>query len=252
MRKRLLTLAILSCTLALLLVGRTFAPDEAQKAWLRMYVDDSTYVGVDPDPWMTESYVVYSGPTSSLSINITVTNHKGTRDVHEIVLFMVTNDTGAISDISVNGSLVTLSWTYGPDSTGPSMYADPGASTGTYLGDMPAHGVYNDPAAAWVEYRSGKDLAPKETPGSSMLFMITINFSSSDPGDVKLHFDAYGWIEEGSGKNCVIIDDDLDAAFSPFSHDITILVPELALPFLVTTSLGLGGYLFLRRKQDRR
>lgn len=250
MRKRILTLLILSSTLVLLLSGSVFADDEAQKAWLRMSVDDSIYVGADPDPWMQDSYVVYSGPTSSLSINITVTNFKGREDVYQIVLFIVTNDTGAINGISVNGSSVSIDpsdWTYGPDSTGPPMYADPGAPTGTYLGDMPAHGVYNDPAAAWVEYRSGKNLTAKDTPGDSMLFMITISFSSPDPGHVKLHFDTYGWVGE-SCKEPVIIDCELDATFSPFSHDITILVPELTLPLLATASLALSGYLLLKRK----
>jgi len=246
----MLRLLVLLFTLILLLSGRAFAADEAQKAWLRMYVDDSIYIGADPDPWMTDSYVIYSGPTSSISANITVMNFKGKENVNQIVLFMVTNDTGAIDDISVNGTSVPVSpsdWTYGPDSTGPPMYADPGPPTGTPLGDMPAHGVYNDPAAAWVEYRSGKNLMAKDTPGDSMLLMITIDFTSEDPGHVKLHFDAYGWIEE-PGKKPVIIDEELDGAFSPFSHDFTIFVPELSLSLLATTSLGLCSYLLLKRK----
>lgn len=254
LRKTLVLTTTFLCV-ALLVSGATCA-DEAQKAWLRMYATDSIYIGDNPDPWIEYSYVVYSGPTSSISVNITVKNFKGDRSVYQIVLLIVTNNTDVISPIDgivINGSLVTLSWILGPDPTGPPMYTDPGPPpppTGTYLGDMPAHGIYNDPAAAWIEYRSGKNLTAKDTPGDSVLFMITINFTSPTPGNVKIHFDAYGWIEE-SGKKPVIIDDTLDAAFSPFSHDITIMVPELSLPLLATASLGLCSYLLLKRKLTR-
>jgi len=207
----------------------------------------SVYVGANPDPWIEDSFVVYSGPTSSISVDLTVKNFKGDRSVYQIVLMIVTNNLSVISSIYVNGTSIPLPWTYGPDQSGPPMYSDPGAVGGTYLGEMPPHGVYNDPSSAWIEFRSGKNLTARNTPGDSVLFQITINFTSPDPGRVKIHFDAYGWIEE-SGKKPVIIDDTLDAAFSPFSHDFTILIPELSLPLLATTSIGLCGYLLLKRK----
>lgn len=237
----------------LLVVFITYVPmvscaDEAQKAWLRMYASDSTYVGEDPDPWITESYVVYSVSTSSISVNITVENFKGDRDVHQIVLIIATNNTGVIDSIHFNGSSVPISWVDGPATNGPPMYTDPGPIGGIYLGRLPPHGIYNDATAHWTEYRSGENLTAKNTPGDSVLFMMTINFDSPDPGDVKIHLDAYGWIYEGSGQNPVIGDDTLDAAFAPFSHDITILIPELAFASSIAFSLGLGGYLLIKRK----
>jgi len=242
-----LALTVLSFTLVLLFSGRAFA-DEAQKAWLRMNATDSTYVGPDPDPWITESYVVYSSDVPSISLDVTVENFKGDRDVYEIVLLIVTNDTSVISSIDVDGSSVPLSWIFGPDPTGPAMYTDPGPIGGILLGDMPAHGVYNDPTAAWVEYRSGEDLTAKDTPGDSIVFTLTVDFTSSDPGNVKIHLDTYGWTYEGSGKDPVIIDDSLDAVFAPFSKDITIIIPGMLLSLVTATSLGFGGYLLFKRK----
>lgn len=238
MRKRQLTLLILSFTLVLLLSGRAFAAED-QKAWLRMYASGSTYVYDDPDDWFAYSYVITFLPSSSISLTIDVTNHKGDQDVHDIVLPIVTNDTTHISSITVDGNLVTLSWSTG-DLT---MTADDGDDLGT----MPPHGVYNDPTANWVEYRSGQDLGPAGSATDTISFSVTINFDTSDPGNVKIHFDAYGWVQE-TQKSPRYVDDTKDAATNPFSHDITILVPELALPLLATTSLSLCGYLLLKRK----
>jgi len=241
-------LAVMLLVLFITYVPLVSCADEAQKAWLRMYASDSTYVGYDPDPWIEDSYVVYSGSTST-STNITVKNFKGDRDVYQIVLIIATNNTDVIDSIYVNGSSVALSWVDGPDPNGPPMYTDPGPppENGTYLGDMPAHGIYNDPTARWTEYRSGKNLTAKDTPGDSVLFMMTINLGSPN-GNVKLHLDAYGWIYEGSGKKPVIGDDTLDAAFAPFSHDITILIPEFIVASSIAFSLGVCGYLLIKRK----
>jgi len=243
----MLELLILSFTLTLVLSGRVFAPED-QKAWLRMYATDSIYVGTDPDPWITESYVVYSGPTSSISVGITVDNIKKDANVYEIVVPIVTNNTSVISSILADSTTIfpSSSWKTGI----LTMTADDGYD----LGALPPHGVYNDPTAYWIEYRSHVTLTGDGTPGESMGFTLTVNFNSPDPGNVKIHLDAYGWTEESEAlgqKKPVIIDDRRDAVFAPFSHDITIIVPELTLPLLAVTSLGLCGYLFLKRKQTR-
>jgi hypothetical protein len=241
MSKRPLTLLIVSFTLILLLSRGVFA-DEAQKAWLRMYSSDGTYLMDNPDPWIEDSYVMYISPiTSSISTSISVENIKADRDVYPIVVPIVTNDTSVVDTILINSTTIY------PDGIWNTGTLCMTTDEGDDLGKLPPHGVYNDPAAYWIEYRSGKNLTGADTPGDSILLNLTINFNAPGPGDVKIHLDAYGWTEE-SGKKPVIIDDNLDASFSPFSKDIIITVPELFLPLLATTSLSLCGYLLLKRR----
>jgi hypothetical protein len=240
MRKKLVYF-VFSIVMVLLLTGRAFAP-EAQKAWLRMYASDSIYVGTDGDPWLADSYIVMRSPTtSSISLSIIIENIKGDSEVYQIVVPIVTNDTSAISSIEVNGtSLSPLDWATG----GLEMTMNDGTS----LGQLPPHGVYDDPTAYWVEYRSGQNLTTSGNLGDSLIVNITIGFNNVGPSNGKIHFDAYGWTD---GEVPVIIDDTLDAAFAPFSKDITIRVPELPIGLIATISTGLCGYLLLKRKLTR-
>lgn len=250
MSKRPLFLIVSFIGLLLIFSGIVYAP-ETQKAWLRMYASGSTYVQDDPDPWVSWSYVVSSSATSSISLTMDVNKTIGAadNDVYEIVLLIATNNTSPIASISVDNNPVSLAWSYFPGEpfNGPPMYSDPGPVGGDPLGALPPHGVYNDPAAAWVEYRSGLDLPSGNT---KITFSVKIDFTSSNPGKVKIHFDTYGWTPDSSqpsGISSVIIDDTKDAVFAPFSSDITLLVPEFSIG-LIATVLGFGGYLLVKRK----
>ncbi len=217
--------------------------DEAQKAWLRMNVEGSTYVSSNPDPWISESYYMTAPSSNPISLGITVTNAKGKIDVNQIVLVIVTNKPGIIQSIAVN-SVVYNSITW---KTGDLTMKD---NAGTSLGVMPQHGVYNDPSANWMEHRSAND--QKLAPGASMLFNVQITFNTN-PTDVKFHFDTYGWIPDTSRsppKGPVIVDDTLDAAFSPFSHDVTLFVPEFPLTE-IASAVGVCSYLLIARRKRR-
>jgi hypothetical protein len=104
---------------------------------------------------------------------------------------------------------------------------------------LPSHGISNS-----AEYHGfAEAIVGYIASGSYMQITIDITLNA-DPvlDEAKIHFDAYGWSERDHTGGYDI--------FSPFSHDSTFVIPEVATIFAAGSSLiALGTYAYKRRKR---
>ncbi len=219
----------------------SFSVDQTYYAWLRLRAGD-TYVGVSPDPWIEDSWVITLSPSGDTSTTLNVTNWKGDQVINDIILVFVTNDPAALDSLVISNSIFTTTLA-GSNFTGTGLLTMIGG--GENLGEMPPHGIYNDAAARWVEIPTGIDLAAKSEPGSTASFTLNITLSAAS-ADFKIHIDAYGWIPEVAGGIGAVITD-ADAAGIPFSGDVTFRVPEFDAPIVVMASAAVFLLILIRK-----
>lgn len=184
--------------------------------------NDPNYVGTDSDPWLEESVVMMNGDWET-PYSIWLGNADPQDDCYDTMLVISVNDAAAaaISGIEVDGTAV------GAWNTNDGEFP------------LPPHGVAN--SAEWygfVEVNVGTILS-----GGYIEIVIDIDLNTDLTG-AKIHYDAYGWSDSGH-----TMEDRADIT-SPFSHDYTFIVPEVATVFAAGASLiALGTYAYKRRKQ---
>ena len=184
--------------------------------------NDPNYVDADSDPWLTESVVVMNGDWES-EFSIWLGNADPQDNCYDTMLVISVNDAAAaaISGIKVDGTPVGAFDT----------------NSGNF--PLPAHGVAN--SAEWygfVEANVG-DIPS----GGYIEILIDIDLGTDPTEEAKIHYDAYGW------SNVEHTIEERPDITSPFSHDYTFVVPEVATIFAAGSSLtALGTYAYKRRK----
>jgi hypothetical protein len=185
--------------------------------------NDPNYVGTNSDPWLEDSVVVPNGDWES-QYSIWLGNADPQDNCYDTMLVISVNDAAAaaIFNITVNGSPIGA-W-----------------DTSAANFPLPPHGVAN--SAEWygfVEVNVGDILS-----GEYIEITIDIDLNTDLTG-AKIHYDAYGWSTEEHSTDPRTAD-----ITSPFSHDYTFIVPEVATIFAVASSLvALGTYAYKRKKQ---
>ena len=181
---------------------------------------DPAWSGTNADPWLSEGGIIMGDWESPFSIWLGCAQFES---LNTMVVISI-NDAAyaAISSIMVNGVPIT-SWSSGiPSALSP-------------------HGVFN--SAEFYGYAE-VNVGNLEEPGPTSIYPYKVEIvvdidlvPSADLDGAKIHFDAYGYTEEGS------------IMFSPYSHDSTFMVPEAAPLVLAGISIaGLGLYGWRRKK----
>lgn len=231
---KLLPIALL---LTLILVSPAFAPAGGGGAHLWFYSQDPdtlpgpqplpdpqtydpNYVGANPDQWVSDSIVIPTGDWSEpfmIWLGLKQKNSTNTKLVVSI------NDAAnnSIQSILINGTALT-SW----DTSGSHPILSP-------------HGVFNAPDFyGYAEAPLGNLYSPPGSPYKVAIKVTIILNGPSALADAKIHFDAYGYTEEGA------------LVTSPYSHDLTFITPEPATLLATLASVaGLGLYAYKRKKK---
>jgi hypothetical protein len=192
-------------------------------ASLRVSLPAGTYIGLDPDPWITESWVLMlSGTTWIFDVNVTQKhNSYSSYDTHLIVA-LTSDGYSKLSSLTISGGADGVVEIYAADFT----YGTPTY----YMYSVPPHGVF----PTWFNdsYLVG-DLAPN----TSVILSITASFSPDTIG-VKMHFDAVGTRVPPPPET------EGDVTHNPESVDSTVVppppppVPETSLAMPLVTSIG--------------
>jgi hypothetical protein len=179
---------------------------------------DPKYISSSPDPWLNESIVI---PSSDWETPFTIWLACAQFESLNTKLVISINKAAyeAINKITVDGFEIT-SWT-----SGGHPYLAP-------------HGVFNSAEFfGYAEVDVGNLYSP---PGTPYKKEITIKIELKDGADLtnaKIHFDAYGFTEDGS------------LIFSPYSHDLNFIIPEPATIFMAVASIAaLGAYAYKRKR----
>jgi hypothetical protein len=209
-------------------------------ALLRLWADVGAYVGTDNDPWINESWVVISGTSSApTSFNLYIDSMNYASE--NLYLAVAVDDPARVENITIGSITITsTSFTYG-------TVTWPAAAGG---GELPKHGVYptwyalvpiGDVDANW-----GYQTIPGDPYGPYWAYRknvpVTITASATIDNGFKVHFDAHGILEE---KPDVSVS-------SPFSHDVTVVVPIGAIGALLVPLLMLLPFVLILRRQNRR
>lgn len=185
--------------------------------------NDPNYVDADPDSWLTESVVNMNGDWET-KFSIWLGNADPHDTCYDTMLVISINDAAAAA---ISGIMVD---------------AVPVGSWNTNAGEfpLPAHGVAN--SVEWYGFvvaSVGNILS-----GEYIEILIDIELSTDLSEEAKIHFDAYGW------SNVEHTMEERPDITSPFSHDYTFVVPEVATVFAAGSSLlALGTYAYKRRKK---
>jgi hypothetical protein len=171
---------------------------------------DPNYVSSSSDPWLMESIVIPSSDWSApffTWLGCAQFNSTNT----QLVVSINQAAHSVIDSIMINGTTI-----------------EPWDTSGTPPAELAPHGVFN--SAEFYGYANaslGNIYEPPYTP-----YVVAINVTivlkegATVPSDAKIHFDAFGYTEEGSFM------------FSPYSHDLNFAVPEPA-----TIALTAGSFL---------
>lgn len=248
-----LVATLLAMTLLTSLLWPAATADEGKKAWLRMEIVSTNapnvyYMGDNPDDlWLEDSWIVETeSGWGTFTATINVTNIHSTGSVHDITLVLATTNTTVVL-ITVESPLFNTL----PINRTSTGIVDMRTDGDDYIANMPGHGVYNSaPPPTWYEYRAPPNNPPNYgpilSPGGFVLFRVNFTLTNA-PNDWKLHADAYGWTEESGKKVGVVNGDKVDAAFIPFSKDITFTVPEFEVAAYLVASSAAVILLFRKR-----
>lgn len=180
---------------------------------------DPNYQGVSADPWVTESVLVNSGDWDTpFSIWLGCAQFESLNTM----LVIIINDAAAGAIESINGVDVSL------------------FTTSSSHPVLSPHGVFN--SAEFYGYTEVPVGNLYSLPGSPHVAEITIDIELKSgaeiPEDAKIHFDAYGYTEEGSIMK------------NPYSHDYTFVVPELGVVLLLGASFIALGLFAVKHKKS--
>lgn len=172
---------------------------------------DSNWIDTNEDPWLTESIVISS---SSFSLWLGCVKEESL----DTKLVVTINEAAfaAIDTIKINGIAVE-GWTSGM----PSALAN--------------HGVFKN-AHGYNEVSIGDIYSPPDTRYVTQITIEIIFKEGVDINDAKVHFDAYGYMDDGKLNH------------NPYSHDATFVVPEAATIILAGSSLIAFGLYAYKRK----
>jgi hypothetical protein len=185
--------------------------------------DDPNYVGVTSDAWTTESVVIASGEWET-PFNLWIGNADPKDGCHDTTLVISVNDAAAAA---IAGITVTPGGNVGAWDTTVANFP------------LPPHGISNS-----AEYYGFAEVIVGDiASGSYMQVTIDITLNvGADLEEAKIHFDAYGWSDDAHNGDYDI--------FSPFSHDSTFVIPEVATIFLTASSmLAFGAYIYRKKKE---
>jgi hypothetical protein len=175
---------------------------------------DPKYVAHSSDPWLDESVVIPSSDWETpFTIWLACAQFESLNT--KLVISINTAAYNAINRITVNSSEITC-WKSGkPDALAP-------------------HGVFN--SAEFHGYNESIIGNLYSPPGSPYKTAIIIDIDlkvGADLTNAKIHFDAYGYTNEGK------------IIFSPYSHDLNFVIPEPATISLTMASiLAFGIYAY--------
>jgi len=179
---------------------------------------DPKYVETSSDPWLDKSIVI---PSSDWDTPFTIWLGCAKFESLNTKLVISINEAAkdAIQSITINGSPIT-SWQLGKPSA------------------LAPHGIFNSAEfAGYAEVLLG-DLYSYTDPYKKEITVDITLKPDADLSKAKIHFDAYGQTEDGG------------LIFSPYSHDLTFVVPEPATIILMASPLlAFGLYAYKRRKQ---
>ena len=205
----LLAAAVVTCSFAATAVGEAslwiFPDSSYPEALGDDYASDPVYVGDDPDPWLTDSYVL----EEEGDLILDVYNHgrgKGDRSAYGATLIVAVNDVDLFMDgvlVVEDGPLIFL---------GPGDFAEGSPSLPCSGEALPGHGVYT---TAFAEIPLG-DIAADE--------IVQIDMSLGGDLGLLVHFDVVATGIRGR-RGCVNL-------HNPFSHDTTLKDPGGGLPTL--------------------
>jgi hypothetical protein len=191
--------------------------------------DDPNYVDFDPDPWLKESVVLPKGDWDTpFSLWIGNADHKDTSYGTTLVISVNDAAAKAIDSITVTPGGTISAW-----NTNPAQFP------------LPPHGISNSD-----EYHGFAEVIVGDIGyGSYIVVKIDITLKpevdQEDLEGAKIHFDAYGWSNQGHVG--ILEKADMN---SPFSKDYTFVIPELATILLTTAPLSaLGIYAFKRKRK---
>jgi len=114
----------------------------------------------------------------------------------------------------------------------------PWNTSGTPPAHLAPHGVFNSAEFfGYAEAPLGNLYSPPGTPYKKAINVTIILRNGATPSaTAKVHFDAYGYTEEGN------------FIFSPYSHDLNFVIPEPATVFTgIASLLGLAVFAYKRR-----
>lgn len=187
---------------------------------------DPNYQGPDPDPWLSESIVIplVNGPTS---IWLACAQFESTDTKVVVSINEAAHQGLAGITVNVGGNSYPIS----------SWVEDPTGLTKPE-GPLAGHGVLNsDEFFGYYEVPVGY-LDSQDPPGPYKVEIeVVITLGPDPPGDMKIHFDAYGTTATGR------------LIFSPYSHDSTFLIPEGNTILLLAASFSALALYMLKRNR---
>jgi hypothetical protein len=178
---------------------------------------DPKYVESNPDPWLSESIVIPSGDWET-PFTIWLACAKFESINTKLVISINDAASNAIEEIKVNGTVI----------------GDWHSGSHPYLSQ---HGVFNSP-----EFHGYAEVNVGDLYNNSTHYKVAIEIEielkeDADLTNAKVHFDAYGFTMEGR------------LIFSPYSHDLNFVIPELATVLIASASLTAFGIYAYRRKR---
>lgn len=230
------------CITAILLLTLLCTPVHATGAHLWFYSVEPTiplpnpdpwdpnYGGTNADGWLNEGVVIQVGDWTSFSCWIG--NADPQDDSYDTTLVISVNDVAAagIASMTVNGIPVTLPWD---------------SNSGNF--PMPSHAPIGD--AEWAGFAEVNVGYLASGAKMQLTFALTLN-AGPNMDDARIHLDAFGWNTREHGTSGPFPTAWPFPIFSPFSHDATFVIPEVATIFAAGSSLiALGTYAYKRRKK---
>lgn len=179
---------------------------------------DPKYVKESSDPWLDESIVI---PSSDWDTPFTIWLGCAKFESLNTKLVISINKAAkdAIESITINDFIIT-SWTLGKPSA------------------LAPHGIFNSAEFAGYAEVNLDNLYSYTDPYKKEITVDITLKPSADLSKAKIHFDAYGKTNDGG------------LIFSPYSHDLTFVVPEPATIILMASPLlAFGLYAYKRKKQ---
>jgi len=193
--------------------------------------DPNYYVGDGSDDWLDESVVAMEGDWDS-PFDLWIGLHQGTMSYDTTLVISINNDAAS----------VITSITVTPDGEAPQViligaFSNVDPTGPTY--PLAKHGVFG--SAEWAGYAEVVvgDIASE----TALKITIDIALGGAVPEGARIHFDAYGWSDEGE------IGEVKADITCPYSHDYTFVIPEVATILLAGASFAGFGLYAIRRKR---